>query len=72
MRERVVRHYSPKWNLYSENEASEHYASIAFVATVRTSTGKVLDANMACILEEGKRFSSKFVAADLEPSPRQR
>lgn len=67
-----VRHYSPKWNLYSENdeaEASEHYASIAFVSTVRTSAGKVLDADMACILEEGKRFSSKFAAADLEPTP---
>jgi len=59
--------FEPQWNLYSENEASEYYASIAFVARVRTKNGKVYVANMDPILTEAAKFSRKFTAADLEP-----
>jgi hypothetical protein len=55
------------WNLFSENEASEFYASIAYVAKVRTKGGRVIAADPAPVLEEARKFSSKFSAEDLEP-----
>lgn len=55
------------WKLYSENECSEHYASIGYVARVRTKSGKVLTADPAPVVKEAKRLSSKFTEADLEP-----
>ena len=56
-----------KWNLYSENEASEFYASIAYVARVRTKQGKVIRADPAPVVAEARMFSKKFTEADLEP-----
>lgn len=58
------------WNLYSENEASEYYASIAYVATVRLASGQVLKANPEPVLAEARKFSAKFQLADLEPTPK--
>ena len=63
----VTRSYTPKWELYSENEASEHYASICFMARVRTASGRVVAANMTPIITEAVRFSKRFAASDLEP-----
>lgn len=57
-----------KWNLFSENEASEYYASIAFVSQIRTSGGKVLIADTHAVLAEAKRMSEKFSESDLEPT----
>ncbi len=59
---------SPRWNLFSENECSEHYASIAYVARVRTSTGQVLYADPTVVIEEARRFSDAFTSEDLSPS----
>lgn len=56
-----------KWSLFSENEAWEHFASIAYVARVRTAEGKLINADADLILREAKRFSEKFTEADLEP-----
>ena len=56
-----------KWNLYSENEASEYYASVAYVARVRTKDGKVLVADVRPVVEEAKKFYAKFTETDLEP-----
>ena len=61
-----------KWELYSENEATEHYASIAYLATVRTAAGRVIDAEIEPVLAEAKRLFSKFTDADLEPTPLRR
>lgn len=58
-----------KWNLFSENEAEEYYASIAYVARVRTRAGKVFEADPTPVIEEAKRFSKKFSAEGLEPNP---
>lgn len=56
-----------KWELYSENEAIEFYASIAYVARVRTSHGRVFAADTKPIIAEAQRFSEKFLESDLEP-----
>lgn len=59
--------FNPTWNLYSENEASEFYASISYIARVRTQAGRVVETDAAPIIEEAKKFSRKFTAAQLEP-----
>lgn len=58
-----------QWRLYSENDCSRHYASIAYVSRVRTRDGRVLEADPAPVVQEAKKFSKKFTAADLEPKP---
>jgi hypothetical protein len=67
-----VRQCDGKWNLFSENEACEHYASIAYLATIRTGTGQVLEADIEPVIAEAKQLSSKFTDSDLEPTPRPR
>jgi hypothetical protein len=62
------REYDGTWSLYSENEASEHYASIAFLALIRTAKGQVFEADLDPIIEEARKFESKFSDADLEPT----
>ncbi len=56
-----------EWNLYSENDVQAHYASIGYVARVRLADGRVMEAPTEPVLEEARKFSSKFTAADLEP-----
>ena len=56
-----------KWTLFSEAEGREHYASIGYIARVRTNEGKVLLADTEFILREAQRFSEKFTEDDLEP-----
>jgi hypothetical protein len=55
------------WSLFSENEASEYYASVAYVARVRTKDGKVVVADVRPVVEEAKKFYAKFSETDLEP-----
>jgi len=59
---------SGRWNIYSEHEASEHYASIAYVAQIRTATGKVFVADVTPVLAEARKMSDKFSESDLEPT----
>jgi hypothetical protein len=59
---------SEQWNVFSENEVSEYYASIAFVARVRTQSGRVFEADMTRVLEEARKFSRKFSPENLEPA----
>ncbi len=56
-----------EWNLFSVNEASEFYASIAYIARVRTKAGKIVNSDVTPVLDEARKFSSKFSAEDLEP-----
>jgi len=58
------------WNLYSENEAWNFYASISYVAQVRTDEGKIIRAETDTVLREARRFSEKFSAEQLEPTPK--
>lgn len=67
-----IKHCESKWNLYNENEASEYYASIAYLALIRTSAGVVVKADIEPVIAEGKRICSKLNDSDLEPTPRPR
>ena len=62
------RTYDWKWRLYSENEASQHFASVAFVAQVRTADGQVHVANQEDVLEAVRQFAVKATEADLNPT----
>ncbi|MCY3930488.1 MAG: hypothetical protein OXH70_02095 [Acidobacteria bacterium] len=53
------------WRLFSENEASEYYASLGYVAQVRTASGVVLRANTDYILDRAREFSSEITETDL-------
>jgi hypothetical protein len=57
------------WSVESEKEATGCYASLGFVARVRTKSGKVSAANMDPILREARKLSARVTAADLEASP---
>lgn len=58
--------FEPTWKESSENEASRYYASIMYIARTRTKDGKILQANLGAVVEEAKKFSSKFTESDLE------
>jgi len=59
------------WRAWTENEISRHYASIAYVSRVRTKDGRVVGADPTPVIEEARKFSKKFTAADLEPKAEQ-
>jgi len=56
-----------KWNLFDENDCAAYYASIAYVARVRTRDGRVIEADTGPVMEEARKFSAKFKPEDLEP-----
>jgi hypothetical protein len=62
------KHLVGAWNVYSENEVEEHYASIAFVAKARLKDGRVVAAPIDAVVEEARRFSAKFAEKDVEPA----
>ena len=66
------RKFVAKWNVYSENEVSGYYASIAYIAQVRTETGRVIKADPSVVVQEAQKFSAKFKASDLEPEPKKK
>lgn len=55
------------WRIPSENEASEHFACLAFVAKARTAAGVVHEYDTAAVLKAARQFSKRFTEADLEP-----
>jgi hypothetical protein len=57
-----------EWAIYYENETSDFCASVAYLARVRTSDGKVVTADTTLVIEEARRFSELVKEADLEPS----
>ncbi|MEY3775233.1 MAG: hypothetical protein RLZZ129_2013 [Verrucomicrobiota bacterium] len=58
---------SGAWRIFSENEASEYYASITYIARVRTRDGRIISADIAPVLAEARRLSEKFSESDLDP-----
>ena len=58
-----------EWNLYSENEASEHYASIGYVATVRTGAGDVYRADIDAVTDAARKYMSDFTSDLLDEDP---
>jgi len=67
-----TRNFDATWNVFSENEVSEYYASIAYIARVRTKTGLVIKADPTVVVREAQKFSAKFKASDLEPEPKKK
>lgn len=59
--------HTATWPLFSLNEGWHFFASLGYIARVRTKEGKVLQADTAVVLREAKRFSEKFTEEDLEP-----
>ena len=57
------------WNLFSENEASEHYASIAYVAMIRTETGEIYLADADAVTEVARQYMSDFTSDLLDEEP---
>jgi hypothetical protein len=64
----VTKDLQGEWAL-SDNDVERHYASIAYVARVRVEDGQVLVAPVDTVLDEARKFSAKFTAAQLEPKP---
>jgi len=66
----TAKSFTPTWRVYSENEVSEHYGSLAYVARVRAKTGRVFEANFAPVVDEARKISAKFQPEWLEPNRR--
>lgn len=64
---KATKELSGKWSLYSENEASEFYASIAYISRIRTQSGRVIEGDTVIVLEEARKLSKKFLPENLEP-----
>ena len=62
-------HLDAVWNLFSENEASEHYASIAYVALVRTAAGETQYADTEAITEVARQYMGGFTSDLLDEEP---
>ena len=54
-----------RWRLLSENEASEHYSTLAYVDQVRLMDGQVLRADRDAVVEQARRISAGFSEDDL-------
>ena len=57
------------WNLFSENEAAEHYASVGYVALVRTETGEIQHADTEAVTEVAQQYMSDFTSDLLDEDP---
>jgi len=55
------------WQIWSENEASEAFASVAYVAQVRTASGRVYEADRAAVFDQVRKVARRITEADLEP-----
>jgi hypothetical protein len=66
----VAKNFDAKWVEYSEHRVAEYYASIAYIAQIRTADGRVFKANPDIVLKEARKFSEKFSKSDLEPKPK--
>lgn len=57
----------PRWSVHSENEVSEYYASIAYIARIRTKAGELLAMPNKYILDIAQEFSEDVSDDSLEP-----
>jgi hypothetical protein len=67
-----IRNLDSRWNVFSENEVSQYYASLAYIAQVRTKSGRVIKADPNIVVQEAQKFSTKFKASDLESEPKKK
>lgn len=59
--------FTPTWRILSENEASEAFLSVAYIAQVRTSSGKVYEIDRAAVLEQVRKVNKRITEAELMP-----
>ena len=57
------------WRGLSENEVKKHYASIAYIAKVRTQSGRILAANADEVVEVAREYMDDFTDDLLETDP---
>ena len=62
--------FEQDWLLTSVPEASQYYASIAYISKARTKAGRVIISDPTPVLAEARKFSQQLRAEDLAPDPR--
>lgn len=58
---------SGTWSVYSEHDAEEHFASLGYVARVRTQAGQVKEMTAKYVLDAAREFWKDITLEDLEP-----
>ncbi len=48
--------FRAEWPIPDENEAAEHYASVAYIARTRTADGHIFTGDTACVLDGVQRI----------------
>lgn len=61
---------SPVWPFCTEAEASEAFASVAYIASVRLATGKIYAIDRAAVLQQIRAIAPQATDSSLDPSPR--
>lgn len=59
--------FTGNWRIWSENEATEAFASVAYIAQVRTTSGRVYEADAKAIFDQVRKVAKRITEADLEP-----
>jgi hypothetical protein len=59
--------FTGNWRIWSENEAAEAFASVAYIAQVRTASGRVYEADTKAIFDQVRKVAKRITEADLEP-----
>ncbi len=58
--------FSAFWNIFDENNAAQALTSIAYIAQVRTASGKLYQIDRSLVLEEVRKINRTFTGADLD------
>lgn len=59
--------FDATWRIWSENEAAEAFASVAYVAQVRTASGRVYEADRSAVFDQVRKVAKRITETDLEP-----
>ena len=62
-----ARGFSGAWRIFSESEASEAFASVTYIAQVRTAAGRVYVADQRAVYDQVRRVATRITESDLEP-----
>lgn len=62
-----ARTFVATWRIWSEAEAASAYASIMYVASVRTKAGRVYNIDSKAVLDQARKVAFKITEAELEP-----
>lgn len=57
------------WRVFSENEVSEYYASVGYVAAVRTKSGVIFTADTNAVVDVAREYMENFTDDLLETDP---